>query len=243
MAFDRKAVLWDVDGTLVDSEPLHEAALVQALHDLGLTPPVDFHRHIIGRDAREIYAWCRERLDLDIDLHDWLRRKYQTYFVLVAGLEPRSGAVDLFHRLRAEGYAQAIVSNSDRLVVNANLDAVGLAEPGLISISRNDVREGKPAPEPYLRAAWLLNAEPADCLVVEDSVTGAQAGLDAGMRTLFWPQRGATTAGGATTTGEASTAGEALTAGGASTAGDDVLPEGAEYITDLAHLDAVIGKS
>lgn len=121
-----------------------------------------------------------------------------------------------FLQLRAEGYAQAIVSNSDRLIVDANLDAVGLDEPGMVTVSRNDVRTGKPAPEPYLRAAWLLQIEPGRCQVVEDSLTGAKAGLAAGMRTLFWPENDAVAA------------------------GDAVTPEGAERIVDLAHLAAVI---
>lgn len=210
MAFDRTAILWDVDGTLVDSEPLHEAALVQALHGLGLTPPADFHQHIVGRDAREVHEWCRQHLGLGLDLRDWLQRKYRTYFASAASLKPRSSAVALFHQLREEGYAQAIVSNSDRMVVNANLDAVGLSEPGLVTVSRNDVRDGKPGPEPYLRAAWLLRAKPEHCLVVEDSATGAKAGLAAGMHTMFWPEK------------------------------DLATPEGAERMSDLAHLVTVI---
>lgn len=209
----RPAILWDVDGTLVDSEPLHEAALARTLHDLGVTPPADFHQHIVGRDAREVHAWCRDHLGLELSLQDWLRRKYRTYFAAAADLRPRSGAVDMFLRLRAEGYAQAIVSNSDRLVVDANLDAVGLNDPGLITISRNDVRTGKPGPEPYLRAAWLLRAEPEHCLVIEDSTTGACAGLAAGMRTMFWPES------------------------------DTLTPDGAERMVDLDHLAAVIRES
>lgn len=210
MSTTKPAILWDMDGTLVDSEPLHEAALVQALQELDLTVSDDFHQLIVGRDARAVYDWCRQHLGLELDLRDWLRRKYRTYLASVSGLQPRSGAVDLFHRLRAEGHAQAIVSNSDRIVVGANLDAVGLTDPGLITVSRNDVCEGKPGAEPYLRAAWLLRIRPEDCLVVEDSVTGAKAGLAAGMRTLFWPET------------------------------DLTAPDGAERIADLAHLAATI---
>ncbi|MGI9500481.1 MAG: HAD family hydrolase [Geminicoccaceae bacterium] len=213
MTMTRPAILWDVDGTLVDSEPLHEAALVKALQDLDLTPPVDFHQHIVGRDAREVHSWCCEHLGLTLDLRDWLQLKYETYFAFAASLKPRSGAVKLFKDLHEEGYLQAIVSNSDRLVVNTNLDAVGLIEPGLVTVSRNDIRTGKPGPEPYLRAAWLLQITPCCCRVVEDSVTGAEAGIAAGMRTLFWPQYDAAT------------------------------PEGAERIADLAHLAAVIRES
>jgi beta-phosphoglucomutase-like phosphatase (HAD superfamily) len=81
------------------------------------------------------------------------------------------------------------VSNSDRLIVDANLRAVGIVEPGMKTVSRNDVREGKPDGEPFLRAAWLTGIDPADTVVMEDSVTGSRAGLAAGMRTIFWPER------------------------------------------------------
>jgi HAD superfamily hydrolase (TIGR01509 family) len=182
------AVLWDVDGTLVDSEPLHEAALVRALTTLGIAPPPDFHELVVGRDAAAIHAWCVAQLGLQLGLKDWLRLKYRSYFASVHALEPRERAVDLFVDLERHGHAQAVVSNSDRLVVQANLEAAGLASPGRVSVARNDVRAGKPDPEAYLRAAWLLQAEPADCIVVEDSTTGAAAGVAAGMRTLFWPQ-------------------------------------------------------
>ncbi len=182
------AILWDMDGTLVDSEPLHVAALEAALETQGLVAPPAFHHLTIGMDARAVHAWCRENLGLTLALPEWLVLKYRTYFRLVVDLVPREGACDLFRALRADGVRQAVVSNSDRMVVTANLDAVGLTIPGMVTVSRNDVREGKPAPEPFLRAAHLLGVDPADCTAVEDSATGARAGVAAGMRTLFWPQ-------------------------------------------------------
>ncbi len=187
------AILWDMDGTLVDSEPLHEAALVQALDKLGIEAPPEFHDLIIGRDAHSIHDWCVHHLGLGLGLSDWLRLKYRTYFASLHALQPRENAVDLFLEFEALGFAQAVVSNSDRLVVQANLEAAGLDAPGRISVSRNDVRRGKPDPEAYLRAAWLLEVEAGSCIVVEDSATGATSGAAAGMRTLFWPQGDATT--------------------------------------------------
>jgi HAD superfamily hydrolase (TIGR01509 family) len=207
------AILWDIDGTLVDSEPLHERALVEALATLGIAPPADFHELVVGRDAAAIHAWCVAQLGLGLDLADWLRLKYRSYFRSLHALEPRERAVDLFVDLERHGHVQAVVSNSDRLVVQANLEAAGLAAPGRVSIARNDVRTGKPAPEAYLRAAWLLEAEPADCIVVEDSTTGAAAGVAAGMRTLFWPQDPTTAPPGAEAIADMSTLEAALREG------------------------------
>ena len=183
-----KAVFWDMDGTLVDSEPLHEAALVAALRSVGIAPPVDLHERVLGVAAGPVYEMLRSEFGLDLPFDDWIVRKYDHYLPMAATLKPRPGAIEVFNELHALGVQQAVVSNSDRVIVDANLSAVGLIYPGMRTISRNDVREGKPHPEPFLRAAWLAGVDPADAVAVDDSVTGATSGLAAGMRTIFWPE-------------------------------------------------------
>jgi HAD superfamily hydrolase (TIGR01509 family) len=183
-----QAVLWDMDGTLIDSEPLHERALEEALRSLGLEPPADLHERVLGVAAYPVYEMLRDLSGLALPFDDWILRKYTRYFEGAGTLEPRPGALEVFRDLQAAGVRQAIVSNSDRLIVDANLRAVGLTIPGFVTVSRNDVVYGKPHPEPFLRAAVLLGVEPAACAVVEDSRTGAAAAVAAGMRALFWPQ-------------------------------------------------------
>ncbi len=184
-----KAVFWDMDGTLVDSEPLHEMALRMALREAGIAPPPDLGQRVVGIAANVVHDMLSRELGLAVAYDDWIARKYGHYLPLVERLEPRPGALEIFRELEARGVRQAVVSNSDRIVVDANLRAVGLASPGLKSVSRNDVREGKPHAEPFLRAAYLAGVDPADAVAVDDSWTGVNAGLAAGMRTIFWPER------------------------------------------------------
>jgi HAD superfamily hydrolase (TIGR01509 family) len=184
-----KAVYWDMDGTLTDSEPLHDEALVAAMKSVGISPPPDLHERVLGIAAWPVYEMMRDEFGLKLPFDDWIRRKYQYYLTHVGGLQPRAGALEIFRDLQRMGVVQAVVSNSDRLIVDANLSAVGIVEPGMKTVSRNDVRDGKPHPEPFLRAAWLTGIDPADTVVMEDSVTGSRAGLAAGMRTIFWPER------------------------------------------------------
>ena len=184
-----RAVFWDMDGTLTDSEPLHDAALVSAMRSVGLTPPADLHARVLGQTAASVYAMMREEFGLDLPFDRWIALKYDYYLSHVDGLQPRPGALEIFRELKARGVAQAVVSNSDRLIVDANLRAVGLSHAGMKTVSRNDVREGKPHPEPFLRAAWLFDVDPAEAVAIDDSVTGASAGLAAGMKTVFWPER------------------------------------------------------
>ncbi len=183
-----KAVYWDMDGTLVDSEPLHERGLVAAMQSAGLEPPADLHERVLGQAAWPVYEMMRAEFGLRLPFDDWIRRKYEYYLLHAQSLKPRAGALEIFRELQRQGVPQAVVSNSDRLIVDANLRAVSLVEPGLKTVSRNDVREGKPDPEPFLRAAWLTGVAAADSFVMEDSFTGATAGLAAGMRTIFWPE-------------------------------------------------------
>lgn len=181
-------VLWDLDGTLVDSEPLHEETLVMSLAAEGITPPQDLHELVVGMPATLIHETFRERYGLAMPFEDWRRWRSHAYLERATRLQPRSEALAVFKELQALGVRQAVVSNSERPIVDINLRAIGLMEPDLITISRNDVRRGKPDAEPYLRAAWLLELDSAGITVVEDSPTGALAGLAAGFRTLLWPQ-------------------------------------------------------
>ena len=184
-----KAVYWDMDGTLIDSEPLHEEALVVALRNAGIEPPLDLHDRVLGVAAGPVYVMLRDEFGLDLPFDEWIERKYVFYLAHAGDLKPRPGALEILNELNALGVAQAVVSNSDRIIVGANLRALGLESPGLRTVSRNDVRLGKPDPEPFLRAAWLTGIEPEHSCVMEDSATGATAGVAAGMRTLFWPQQ------------------------------------------------------
>ncbi len=182
-----KAILWDMDGTLVDSEPLHAAALASALQHLDLPEVPDLHAQVLGLSAQAVYDWLRERAGLTLPFDAWIALKYERYLAGIAQVRAFPEALACWRAAEAAGVPQAVVSNSDRIIVDANLSQVGLTRPGGVTLSRNDVRAGKPDPELYLRAAWLLGVDPAETVVVEDSAPGAQAGLAAGMTVYLVP--------------------------------------------------------
>ncbi|SDA61730.1 HAD family phosphatase [Sinorhizobium sp. NFACC03] len=182
-----KAVLWDMDGTLVDSEGIAVSALALAMEEEGLTPPTDLMQRVVGRSADEIYRDMVNTFGLRASPLEWERRKHHFYFRAADQLRGYDDAVLTWHRLDAANIRQAVVSNSDRAIVDVNLRVAGLARPGLVTVARNDVLRGKPDPEGYLRAAYLLGVEPRECLIVEDSASGAAAALSAGIETVFVP--------------------------------------------------------
>lgn len=190
-----KAVLWDMDGTLIDSEHVAVDALRAALAEVGIPEIPDLHDRVVGRSADELYRWFVTDFGLTLDPVAWERRKHHHHLAAADHIVGFPEALAVFHTLEANGVQQAIVSNSDRVIVDFQLRRVGLSRPGLITVARNDVREGKPKPEGYLRAAWLLDHDPADCLVMEDSPSGVAAGLAAGMPTWIVPHAPATVSG------------------------------------------------
>ncbi|MCB1970238.1 HAD family phosphatase [Paracoccus sp. APAP_BH8] len=182
-----KAVLWDLDGTLVDSEPAHALAFDASLAELGLTVPPDFHDRLLGASEDRVHEALIAETSVSMDRAAWRSVKWRHYRKAADQIRRLSQA-DLLVPLASAGLGLAVVSNSTRAEVDHNLDLADLARLFPVTVSRDDVRHGKPDPEGYLLAARRLGVSPTDCVVVEDSPTGAGAGLSAGMTTIFCPQ-------------------------------------------------------
>ena len=179
-----------MDGTLADSEPLHQRTLVSVLHSVGVEPGADLLDDTVGLAEGEVYALCTRRFGVAITQADWVAFRNAAYAIESRELKARAGAVDVLRGFAATRRPQAIVSNSCRAVLELSIRGLGLQDMRLSSVSRNEVENPKPHPEPYLFAASLMGVHPHDVLVVEDSPVGATAGLAAGMSVLAWPAPG-----------------------------------------------------
>ncbi|MEM9222400.1 MAG: HAD family phosphatase [Pseudomonadota bacterium] len=182
-----RAVLWDMDGTLIDSEPASQRVLEDAMRTVGIMPPHNLHERTFGVSAVDIHTMLVEEHGLAMALEEWEVMKIDALLRVMPQIGAFDDATAVWHALKARGVPQAVVSNSDRLAVDASLRRIGVSAPGLITVSRNDVVEGKPAAEPYLRGAHLLRVEPGEVIVVEDSEVGLGACLAAGMRPFIVP--------------------------------------------------------
>jgi len=182
-----KAVLWDMDGTLIDSEHIAVDALRAAMAESGIPPIPNLMERVVGVSADELYDWLVKDFGLTLDPISWERRKHHHHLAAAKQIAAFPDALTVFRQLEESGVPQAIVTNSDRLIVDRQLHLIGVAKPRILTVARNDVRTGKPSPEGYLRAAWLLNVEPAECLVLEDSPSGIAAGRAAGMTVRIVP--------------------------------------------------------
>jgi HAD superfamily hydrolase (TIGR01509 family) len=186
-----RAIAWDIDGTLIDSEPLHQRALVAASAALGVDLSDLEPEAFRGVHAIDIWSALKPRFPAGSLFSAWIAA-IEDYYVAHAGeLEPNPGALDAMRELQARGVAQACVSNSGRAIVDANIRALGVGKIIAFSLSLDDVSSGKPDPEPYREAARRLGAEPHATVAVEDSGAGARSARAAGLFVVGYSPSGA----------------------------------------------------
>ena len=186
-----KAVIFDMDGLLLDTERVALMAGAEACAEMGYDLPHEFFLSLVGIDQITGEQRLRERLG-DFDRAELDRRWQASCERAFAGgisLRPRVG--ELLDLLDGMNVARAIATSSQTKRAWAKLDGAGIRHRFNILVGFDDVTAPKPAPEPYLRAANLLNVSPADCLVFEDSDTGVRAAHAAGMRVVQVPDMSA----------------------------------------------------
>lgn len=179
-----RAVIFDMDGVLVDSEPLINAAAIAMFKEKGLiVQPKDFLPFVGAGEDRYI-GGVAESHHFPLDVPAAKRRTYEIYLALVPSrLEAFPRAVELVHRCGEARLFVAVASSADKIKVQANLQKVGLPiEFWNAVIWGEDVKNKKPAPDIFLAAAGKLEVKPSQCTVVEDAVNGVQAAHAVGMR-------------------------------------------------------------
>lgn len=176
-----RAVAWDIDGTLIDSEPLHHRALVAACRALGSDVSDLPDQAFRGIHMGDVWKEISPRLPADVAQAEWLARINDHYVAHRDSLVALPGAVATIRALAELGVSQVCVSNSSRSVVDANIDALGIANALAFSLSLDDVARGKPDPEPYRRACERLGVAPDEMAAVEDSRSGVHSARAAGL--------------------------------------------------------------
>jgi HAD superfamily hydrolase (TIGR01509 family) len=187
------AVLWDLDGTLVDSGDYHWQSWRDTLaaENIGLTYE-QFLASFGQKNDRILRGWlgadaAADRIERIADAKEAEYRR----LAREGGLAPLPGAADWVARLKREGWRQAIASSAPRLNVEVMLEACGLAPFFDAIVSAEDVTAGKPDPQVFQTAAARLHASADRCIVVEDAAVGIEAARRAGMRSIGVGQGGA----------------------------------------------------
>jgi HAD superfamily hydrolase (TIGR01509 family) len=179
------AVVFDLDGVIVDSEPYSMQALRDVLREYGIEPSAEELRRSFGRRVRDDLAAYFARYGVRADLEAAVARKQARYYELAAGhLRPFPGVLPLLDRLRQRGYRLGLASSGDRRKVAFSLQALHLDGCFDSVVTGDDVTHSKPHPEIYRLAAQRLGVAPGACVAIEDAPTGVQAAKRAGLRCI-----------------------------------------------------------
>lgn len=184
------AVLWDMDGTLVDSERVWTISLRDTARHMGGELSAAGRAAMVGGSMADSLAVLFDDLGLTPDpgsvaeAREWLVARTAELFA--AGLEWRPGAKDALSVVRGTGWPTALVTNTERALTELALDGIG-HDFFDVTVCGDEVERGKPQPDVYLRAAELLGVPIGDCVAIEDSPTGVLAAERAGAAVLVVP--------------------------------------------------------
>jgi beta-phosphoglucomutase len=179
-----RAVIFDMDGVLVDSEPLINAAAIAMFREKGLLVQPDDFLPFVGAGEDRYIGGVAEHYGFPLDLPAAKQRTYEIYLDLVPSrLEAFPGAFDLVQDCQKVGLLIAVASSADEIKVRANLQKIELPIGFWDAVVMGeDVKNKKPAPDIFLSAARKLGVTSPECVVVEDAVSGVQAAKTASMR-------------------------------------------------------------
>jgi beta-phosphoglucomutase family hydrolase len=182
------AVIFDLDGTIIDSEPNYYEADRKVLADHGIPYTMKMKEKYVGMGNRAMMEDLHRQYQFEASVDELLLQKNKYYQEIARGntvVYPEMGR--FLEILRQQRYPMALASGSSPEIIEMVLDITGLSRHFEVVISAEEVPRGKPAPDIFLEAAARLQVSPEDCLVVEDSQYGVEAAHRAGMYCIGVP--------------------------------------------------------
>jgi HAD superfamily hydrolase (TIGR01509 family) len=182
---DPAAVLFDLDGTLVHSEPVNVESVVLAVRRWGGELDAEIRQFVVGHSWNEIHQRIVARLGLPVDMDTLIAAAVEEKRALVreSGLPVLPGAVEAVERLGSRS-SLAVVSGASRVEVEEAIDGLGLRSHFAFLLGAEDYQRGKPDPEPYRQAIERLGVPADACVVIEDATPGILSGRAAGARVI-----------------------------------------------------------
>ena len=177
-----KAVIFDLDGVIADSEPLSGRATDMVLGKYGIRLTPDEKLRAFGRRSPDIFSDALRARRMDGDIRRMVSEKDEILISLISrGLRKICNSVEAVEQLRRKGLLVALATSSHREKMEMELKQLGIEEMFPVKVNGDEVSRGKPDPEIFLKAAQRLGVKPPECAVVEDSTFGVMAAKAAGM--------------------------------------------------------------
>lgn len=184
-----KAVIFDMDGVIIDSEPIHKKVEKRIFKKLGVNISEEEHNSYIGMTSKGMWneIKVRHNFQKSFSVEELIEMEVKNYIELLQSsrnIDPINGVVEFIDELHKNHIKLAIASSAVRKSIETVVKMFELEKYFEIRISGEDIKKGKPAPDIFLMAARNLGVKPKDCIVVEDSKNGVYAAKEAGMKCI-----------------------------------------------------------
>lgn len=181
-----KAVIFDMDGVLIDSEPVHFESDKLTFRDYGLEVTDSVLYNYVGTSNSEMWKRLRIEFNIPATVDEILKKQMKYKKQLFSGetLIPVEGVAELLRLLKNSGAAIGLASSSPRDFIQLIIESLRIDDFFQVIVSGEEVNKGKPEPDIFLKTAELLGAAPYECIVIEDSENGVRAAKSAGMKSI-----------------------------------------------------------
>lgn len=179
-----EAVIFDMDGVIIDSEPLHKEVLKEYMKELKIQVSEELYNTFIGSTSIEMFTQLKEKFNFQGEVEEVIEtyaERYVEYIKKHEDIKPIAGIKELIEELHERGIKIALASSSCRMHIDMVLNMFSFNKYFDVVVSGHDVEKPKPNPDIFLRTSELLEVKPEQCLVIEDSFNGVRAAKSAGM--------------------------------------------------------------
>jgi len=181
-----KAVIFDMDGVLIDSEPLHFEVDTTVLKSLNLELEPNYLEQFVGFTTPAMWTAIKSQFSIERSLEELisLQSKTKLAYLKKSAYGPIEGILDILEELEIYKIPIGIASSSPRIFIEAVIDKIGVSDYFSVWVSGEEVEKSKPEPDVFFKCAQVLGIEPENCLVIEDSRNGTIAAKKAGMKCI-----------------------------------------------------------
>ena len=179
-----KAIIFDMDGVIIDSEPLHFKIEKELIRELGVEITNEEHNSFVGTTEYHMFSIIKEKYQIEFPIEEMIEKKKEMFIENLDQVPLVENFKAFLLTMHKAGYPMALASSNNKRVIGAVAEKFDLKDYIKVFVSADDVKRGKPDPEIFLTAAEKLGIPPASCLVIEDARNGVKAAKAAGMRCI-----------------------------------------------------------
>jgi HAD superfamily hydrolase (TIGR01509 family) len=182
-----RTVIFDMDGVIIDSEPIHFKMENEMFQELNIAIPYEEHCSFVGTSSKNMWQIIAEKYGLKVDVNELVKKQhalYMAYLLSAKDIRPIQGVMELIEDLYRNNFGLVLASSSYMEVIEVVLSKLNLSSYFMTKISGTELANSKPHPEIFIQSAKLANSQPGECIVIEDSQNGITSARAAGMKCI-----------------------------------------------------------